>query len=77
MPQITFDITDAQQKQVDDLNAARNAKLAAGATPSSRQTFAAEAFGVALRSAAAAEVRFAPTMPRVKVEVKTTEAKKD
>lgn len=76
MPQITFDITDAQQKQVDDLNAARNAKLAAGAPPNSRQTFAAEAFAAALRSPALAEARFVPTLPKVKVEVKT-EAKKD
>ncbi len=51
MPQITFDLTDAQLKQIDDLNAATNSRLAAGAKPSSRQTFAADAFGKSLASA--------------------------
>ncbi|MEO8278031.1 MAG: hypothetical protein ABI639_17615 [Thermoanaerobaculia bacterium] len=57
MPQITFDITDAQLKQVDDLNAARNQKLAAGAQPSSRQTFAAAAIGPALEAAIAHDTK--------------------
>lgn len=51
MPQITFDITDAQLKELDDLNAARNAKRAAGAKPSSRQSFAAEAVSACLLAA--------------------------
>lgn len=55
MAQITIDVTADQLKQVDDLNATRNAKLAAGAAPSSRQTFAAAAFGAALEAAAAKE----------------------
>lgn len=55
MPQITFDITDAQQKQLDDLNAATNLRLSAGAEPSSRQSFAAAAFSKALEAGLAAE----------------------
>lgn len=71
MPQITFDITDAQLKQLDDLNAGRNAKLAAGVEPSSRQSFAAEAVSSALRSA-----KFEAAAPKATVTAKV-EAKKD
>jgi hypothetical protein len=55
MPQITFDVTDAQLLQLDNLNAARNAKLAEGAEPHSRETFAAQAFTPALEAALVAE----------------------
>lgn len=70
MPQITFDITDAQLKQLDDLNAERNAKLAAGAEPGSRQSFVAAAFTAALSAAKYAAA------PKVTVAAKV-ETKKD
>lgn len=59
MPQITFDITDAQLLQLDNLNAARNRRLKAGEAPHSRQTLAAAAFVPALAAAVAEEEKVA------------------
>lgn len=59
MPQITFDITDAQLLQLDNLNAARNKRLKEGEALHSRQTLASAAFVPALAAAVAEEEKAA------------------
>jgi hypothetical protein len=59
MPQITFDVSDAQLLQIDQLNAARNQRLKAGEDPHSRQTVAAAGFAAALEADLAEEKKAA------------------